>query len=664
MDHDESVVNSLDSPPPQLPPSALPTKVLKKEGERKSKRSLNIDFKKLAGEAYDDEESLYANRHIPTLIHRSFDPYSDILQVVTDGSILTSANLADPSHPLTIHRPILIQDDAASIGMKLPLPSTHNSTFSIRDIGEKIGMDHPVTVMDVRTQDELDGWNFCDICDYFEDDDRKYRLTISPKRSRVSSTQRYYVPRVLNQISLEFSLTDLAHHVKSPQFVRDLDWIDLMWPSDRRCAGDYPRVQYYCLTSTAGCYTDFHVDFGGTSVWYHILSGKKVFLLIPPTRNNLMLYERWLCSKDQSEVFFPDMTGEIEGEKGLVGVENCVKIELEKGQTFIIPTGWIHAVYTPDDSIVFGGNFLHGFDIKGQLDVHCLETRTRVPSKFRFPSFVQLMFYAAKEYYKRLREPEKYGRIHPEEYKGLPCLIDALNSWNVSPGGDADRYGSVSHVESQCMEEISNLYNIDSMKSLLQDMEQRLCVGAGTQSTPNKNSGTKLKISIKVRDHSDTRLNDSIKDEPKPEQSKTKLKLKISPHKKGATDSIPIKSNDDNDNDDKEIPSITFKLKKEESSLGMGYHQHQSRSIGSDLISSMQNQADDEEWVPSQTEKGSVQKRPPRASQKLEMMGTSNQVPNNKKARVKKVPEKMTTVLQGKKTSENSRSRLMKKLKF
>lgn len=32
----------------------------------------------------------------------------------------------------------------------------------------------------------------------------------------------------------------------------------------------------YCLMSVKGCYTDFHIDFGGTSVWYHILRGGKV----------------------------------------------------------------------------------------------------------------------------------------------------------------------------------------------------------------------------------------------------------------------------------------------------------------------------------------------------------------------------------------------------
>ena len=33
-------------------------------------------------------------------------------------------------------------------------------------------------------------------------------------------------------------------------------------------------------------------------------------------------------------------------------------VDLHEGDTLIIPSGWIHAVYTPVDSMVFGGNFL------------------------------------------------------------------------------------------------------------------------------------------------------------------------------------------------------------------------------------------------------------------------------------------------------------------
>ena len=32
-----------------------------------------------------------------------------------------------------------------------------------------------------------------------------------------------------------------------------------------------PLVQKYCLMGVKDSYTDFHVDFGGTSVWYHVL---------------------------------------------------------------------------------------------------------------------------------------------------------------------------------------------------------------------------------------------------------------------------------------------------------------------------------------------------------------------------------------------------------
>ena len=31
-----------------------------------------------------------------------------------------------------------------------------------------------------------------------------------------------------------------------------------------------PDVALFCLCGMGGSYTDFHIDFGGSSVWYHI----------------------------------------------------------------------------------------------------------------------------------------------------------------------------------------------------------------------------------------------------------------------------------------------------------------------------------------------------------------------------------------------------------
>eukprot|EP00981_Chlorochromonas_danica_P002460 scaffold473_cov159-Ochromonas_danica.AAC.13 len=70
---------------------------------------------------------------------------------------------------------------------------------------------------------------------------------------------------------------------------------------------DYPRVQKYCLAGMAGSYTDFHIDFGGTSVWYHILRGAKRIYLIPPTTKNLRTHEKWTTNPDQSSVVLGDL---------------------------------------------------------------------------------------------------------------------------------------------------------------------------------------------------------------------------------------------------------------------------------------------------------------------------------------------------------------------
>ena len=40
--------------------------------------------------------------------------------------------------------------------------------------------------------------------------------------------------------------------------------------------------------------------------FYSIFQGEKVFYLVRPTQANLMLYEKWLSSKNQSEKFFGD----------------------------------------------------------------------------------------------------------------------------------------------------------------------------------------------------------------------------------------------------------------------------------------------------------------------------------------------------------------------
>ena len=45
----------------------------------------------------------------------------------------------------------------------------------------------------------------------------------------------------------------------------------------------------------------------------------------------------------------------------------CRTVTVYAGETLFIPSGWIHAIFAPVDSIAFGGHFIHHLDIPMQL---------------------------------------------------------------------------------------------------------------------------------------------------------------------------------------------------------------------------------------------------------------------------------------------------------
>uniref|UniRef100_A0AAQ5YDJ8 [histone H3]-dimethyl-L-lysine(36) demethylase n=2 Tax=Amphiprion TaxID=80969 RepID=A0AAQ5YDJ8_AMPOC len=352
------------------------------------------------------------------------------------------------------------------LGIKMPDPD-----FTVNDVKMFVGSRRMIDVMDVSTQK-------------------------GTEMSMAQWTRYYETPpsqreKLYNVISLEFSHTKLENLVKRPSTVDLIDWVDNMWPrhlkerqrDSTNCINDmqYPKVQKYCLMSVEGCYTDFHIDFGGTSVWYHILRGSKVFWLIPPTPQNLELYENWVLSGKQGDVFLGDRASD------------CQRIELKHGCTFIIPSGWIHAVYTPVDSVVFGGNFLHSFNIPMQLNICNIEDRTRVPVKFRYPFFYEMCWYVLERYVFSLT---KTSYLTPEFQKhslgiGLknPAGSDAASdqvkeeesggSNDEASGQPADQPSAKVHLTPLEVEGLWNL--LGKLESL---PTNKKCVPAGIHNAP------------------------------------------------------------------------------------------------------------------------------------------------------------------------------------
>ncbi|MCJ1437951.1 JmjC domain-containing histone demethylation protein 1 [Xylographa pallens] len=282
--------------------------------------------------------------------------------------------------------------------------------LTVRKVSELYGPEEKVEVIDVKSQNGEDKkWNMRRWVDYYESKGNKV---------------------VRNVISLEVSQSKLGRLIKRPKVVRDLDLQDSVWPADLIAKGDYPKVQFYCLMSVADCFTDFHIDFGGSSVFYHILKGKKTFFFIPPHEKHLKKYEEWCMSPAQNWTFLGDQTKE------------CYRVDLSEGDTMLIPAGWIHAVWTPEDSLVIGGNFLTRIHYEMQIRIAQIEKATGVARKFRYPHFQKLLWYTAMKYLDEDPLPDGVvdsllgGQIFQRE---IPTYYD-FDAWGESSNEGSENY--------------------------------------------------------------------------------------------------------------------------------------------------------------------------------------------------------------------------------
>ncbi|XP_023336351.1 jmjC domain-containing histone demethylation protein 1 [Eurytemora carolleeae] len=268
-------------------------------------------------------------------------------------------------------KPILVKQ-RDNLGLTIP-PEFHSREFGVESIRSYIGSRRIVDALDTKTQ-KTKSMTMRQWCSFW--------ITFPRKQ-------------ILNGISLEFSLTKLDAQIISPKIVRQIDWTEKAWPRHLKEMQKeytnnldemmYPKVQKFVIMSVASSYMDFHIDFGGTSVWYYLLRGLKIFWLIPPTDKNLNLYKAWVRGEVDAK-FFGDIA------------EGCCRLDLVSGNTLFIPSGWIHAVYSVKDAIAFSGSFLHSFSIENQLKVNYVEESLRVLNSHRFPFFTEMLWYVLDRY--------------------------------------------------------------------------------------------------------------------------------------------------------------------------------------------------------------------------------------------------------------------------
>ena len=288
-------------------------------------------------------------------------------------------------------------------------------------VADLIGPEEKVVdVIDVKTQNgESKKWSMARWAEYY--------TSKEPNKA------------IRNVISLEVSKYKLGRLIRRPKCVRDMDILDHVWPAE--LISTFPAVQFYCLMSVADCYTDFHVDFGGSSVYYHIVRGKKTFFFVPPEEKNIRLYEDWCNSGQQHANFLGDLCTE------------CRRVDLSEGDTMLIPAGWIHAVWTPEDSLVIGGNFLTRTNYEMQFRIWESEKKCKIEQKFRYPHFQKVMWFSALKYMEDDPIPETILQSFQTDStyrytREKPVWYDLNNESSTEPGTETHnaRYYSQKEV--------------------------------------------------------------------------------------------------------------------------------------------------------------------------------------------------------------------------
>ncbi|KAM3914691.1 lysine-specific demethylase PHF2 isoform 3-T3 [Leptodactylus fuscus] len=320
---------------------------------------------------------------IKELRSRTFPSAEDVVTKLNGGQ-LTVEYFEDTGFT----EPILVPKKDG-LGLSVPAP-----TFYVSDVENYVGPERVVDVTDVTKQKDCK-MKLKEFVDYYYSTNRK---------------------RVLNVTNLEFSDTRMSSFVESPEIVKKLSWVDNHWPDDALLAK--PKVNKYCLICVKDSYTDFHIDSGGASAWYHVLKGEKIFYLIRPASANLSLYERWRSAANHYEMFFADQ------------VDKCYKCTVKQGQTLFIPSGWVYATLTPVDCLAFSGHFLHSLSVEMQMRAYEVEKRLKIVSLTQFPNYETACWYVGRHLLEKFKALHKAGKQPaPHLVQGAKILNGAFRSW-------------------------------------------------------------------------------------------------------------------------------------------------------------------------------------------------------------------------------------------
>uniref|UniRef100_A0AC34FGI8 JmjC domain-containing protein n=1 Tax=Panagrolaimus sp. ES5 TaxID=591445 RepID=A0AC34FGI8_9BILA len=216
--------------------------------------------------------------------------------------------------------------------------------------------------------------------------------------------------RILNSISLKISPANPFFHC--PEFIKSISWQQKITTLPKCMQLKDVDYHHYCLMTMGGSFTNFHADYSGSSAYLYCYKGHKIFYLIEPTEKNMEEYSHW--DREASTTPFI-LDSELRA--------SIKQVVLQEGETLYLPGGYFHAVFTPEDSITFSGNFLHEHNIPIQLKVHSIDVEM-AGKNYQMQEFELInSFIAYQIFFKDLKTIE----VMPNA--DFKCLVPFIQEW-------------------------------------------------------------------------------------------------------------------------------------------------------------------------------------------------------------------------------------------
>lgn len=317
----------------------------------------------------------------------SFLDCNQVVSFVASGAFITPDFIFDHA----LEKPLVIEK-IDGLGMFIPPIKSSKALENI------IGSAHKVNVHDI-----------------FENEDRIVKLS--------DWTEHFDSDRTLENISVVSKIdifhTKLLRLIKVPKIVKELDWIESVWPNDLSTDDfpfEKPKTAIYISFGDQASFLNFQIGMAGSSVWYYNMKGVRTFYLVPPSEENLKIFEEWSSRSSLEDQFYGDLA------------DACYKLVVNEGEFLLIPGGWIFAEYVNKKSISVMGHFCHNFNVKTQVDCFEIQRRLKAINPAKFPNFEVLVWCAISNMLDVLQSPTfKHSKLRIID--AAKATITILRKW-------------------------------------------------------------------------------------------------------------------------------------------------------------------------------------------------------------------------------------------